>query len=141
MFDSMILGKYKIVGEKSIGILCDNYSYQRCVCLTPQPQILKPDNLNNIKVMTLNDAMDPAARMYFYGTLLAVCKLSVKFRTLLQPSGNVDQLWSMEGYATCLQNMEDLVHFDPSRTTFQIPSQVLHFESARNLQVSPTPTH
>ncbi|XP_005093982.2 F-box/LRR-repeat protein 18 [Aplysia californica] len=99
-----------------------------------QPQILKPENLKNIKVMTLNDAMDPAARMFFYGTLLAVCKLSVKFRTLLQPSGNVDQLWSMEGYATCLQNMEDLVNFDPSRTTFQIPSEVLHFESARNLQ-------
>ena len=101
-----------------------------------QPQITNPDNLSNIKVMTLNDAMDPAARMFFYGTLLAVCKLSVKFHTLLQPSGNVDQLWSMDGYATCLQNMGDLVNFDPSRTTFQIPSDVLHFESACNLQVS-----
>lgn len=100
-----------------------------------QPQILKPENLKNVKVMTLNDAMDPAARMFFFGTLLAVCKLSVKFKTLLQPSGNVDQLWTMDGYATCLQNMEDLVHFDPSRTTFQIPSKVLNFESTHNLQV------
>ncbi|KAK0052742.1 F-box/LRR-repeat protein 18 [Biomphalaria pfeifferi] len=99
-----------------------------------QPQILKSENLKNVKVMTLNDAMDPAARMFFFGTLLSVCKLSVKFKTLLQPLGNVDQLWSMDGYATCLQNMEDLVHFDPSRTTFQIPSEVLHFESAHNLQ-------
>ncbi|CAL1539655.1 unnamed protein product [Lymnaea stagnalis] len=99
-----------------------------------QPQILKAENLKNVKVMTLNDAMDPAARMFFFGTLLAVCKLSVKFRTLLQPVGNVDQLWSMDGYATCLQNMEELVHFDPSRTTFRIPSEVLHFETAHNLQ-------
>ena len=96
----------------------------------------EPENLSKIKVMTLNDAMDPAARMFFYGTLLTVCKLSVKFETLLQPSGNVDQLWSMEGYASCLQNMEELVNFDPSRTTFQIPSEVLHFESARNLRVN-----
>ena len=101
-----------------------------------QPQIQRPENLSKIKVMTLNDAMDPAARMFFYGTLLTVCKLSVKFETLLQPSGNVDQLWSMEGYASCLQNMEELVNFDPSRTTFQIPSEVLHFESARNLRVN-----
>lgn len=100
-----------------------------------QPQILKSENLKNVKVMTLNDAMDPAARMFFFGTLLSVCKLSVKFKTLLQPLGNVDQLWTMDGYATCLENMEDLVHFDPSRTTFQIPSEVLHFESAHNLQV------
>ncbi|KAK3791324.1 hypothetical protein RRG08_012510 [Elysia crispata] len=99
-----------------------------------QPQILKPENLQNVRVMALNDALDPAARMFFFGTLLAVCKLSVKFKTLLQPSGNVDQLWTMDGYATCLQNMEELVHFDPSRTTFQIPSEVLHFETAHNLQ-------
>ncbi|GFO03006.1 F-box/lrr-repeat protein 18 [Plakobranchus ocellatus] len=99
-----------------------------------QPQILKPENLKNVRVMALNDALDPAARMFFFGTLLAVCKLSVKFQTLLQPSGNVDQLWTMDGYATCLQNMEELVHFDPSRTTFQIPSEVLHFETAHNLQ-------
>ncbi|XP_069110828.1 F-box/LRR-repeat protein 18-like [Argopecten irradians] len=53
-----------------------------------QPNVDKVENLKNVKEISLNYAIDPAARIFYYGTLLSVAKLQLQMTTVLNPSAN-----------------------------------------------------
>ncbi|XP_046356196.1 F-box/LRR-repeat protein 18-like [Haliotis rufescens] len=99
-----------------------------------QPQIHNKDNLKNLRVLCLNDAIDPAARMFFFGTLFEVCKLSLSFETLLQPTSNLQQLQDKSHFVKCLQKIDTLKYLDLSRAVFDLPNTVFQLDRAKNLQ-------
>ena len=76
--------------------------------------------------MSITDAIDPFARMFFFGALLEVCKLSeVKFQTLLQPLVVNEHIQRKDEFVTCMKRIEDLCNLDISQTSAVIPNEVL----------------
>ncbi|KAL8624102.1 hypothetical protein ACOMHN_036105 [Nucella lapillus] len=99
------------------------------------PQIRQLENLKNIHTMTITDAVDPFARMFFFGALLEVCKLpELKFRTLLQPLVVNEHLARKDSFTSCIQRIDQLLHLDISQTNDAIPNQVYQLQRARQLR-------
>ena len=75
--------------------------------------------------MTINDALDPFARTFFFGALLEMCQLSeVSFRTLLQPLVVTEHLQRKDNFVTCMRRVEQLRNLDISQTVAAIPNSV-----------------
>ena len=88
-------------------------------------QIKKLHNLKNIHTMSVSDAIDPFARMFFFGALLEVCKLpELRFRTLLQPLVVNEHLQRKVDFVTCMKRIEHLQNLDISQTIAAIPNEV-----------------
>ncbi|XP_076438503.1 LOW QUALITY PROTEIN: F-box/LRR-repeat protein 18-like [Babylonia areolata] len=99
------------------------------------PQIRQLQNLKNIHTMTVTDAIDPFARMFFFGALLEMCKLpELRFRTLLQPLVVNEHLARKDSFTSCIHRIEQLQHLDISQTNDAIPNQVYQLERARQLR-------
>lgn len=99
-----------------------------------RPLILKLDNLRNIEELSINDVMDPAARMFFFGMLLEVCKLDRPFKTLLKPAANLSRLQSKPQFAQCFSHIGSLVNLDLSRADLEFPNPVLNLDKAHNMK-------
>ena len=88
-------------------------------------QIKRLDNLKNIHTMSISDAIDPFARMFFFGALLEMCKLpQIHFRTLLQPLVVNEHLQRKSHFVTCINRIEELENLDISQTVAAIPNEV-----------------
>lgn len=80
--------------------------------LLVQPNVVKTENLKNIKELSLNYAIDPAARIFYYGTLLSVTKLQQQLKTVLNPSANFESqirtcFWTKFWHTQyCLENLD-----------------------------------
>ena len=98
-----------------------------------QPQINNKDNWTHLKTLSINDAIDPAARMFFFGMLMEVCKFSLKFETILQPSSNLQRLQNKTHFFKCLLQIDSLRHLDFSRAMIEIPNPDFPLHKARNL--------
>ncbi|XP_070210010.1 F-box/LRR-repeat protein 18-like isoform X2 [Littorina saxatilis] len=99
------------------------------------PQIKKLQNLKNIHTMSVSDAIDPFARMFFFGALLEVCRLpELQFRTLLQPLVVHEHLQRKGDFVACMKRIEHLENLDISQTNATIPNEVYQLERAVHLQ-------
>jgi hypothetical protein len=88
--------------------------------------------------MSITDAIDPFARMFFFGALLEVCKLpEICFRTLLQPLVVNEHLQRKSHFVACMKRIEELQNLDISQTIAAIPNEVgySHFWGKKNLPV------
>ncbi|XP_050401799.1 F-box/LRR-repeat protein 18 [Patella vulgata] len=99
-----------------------------------QPQINKKENLQHLKVLSINDAIDPVARMFFFGTLLEVCKLPLRFKTILQPVSNLEKLQHKLHFVKCVQQVDDLENLDLSRASVEVPNPLFRLERATQLR-------
>lgn len=72
-----------VLGQPNIG--------GRIPRLLVQPNVVKLDNLKHLQHLSLNCAMDAAARMFFYGALFSIAKLkNLQLKTILNPSANFE---------------------------------------------------
>lgn len=98
--------------------------YYLCIIFL-NTQISKLENLKNMRCMSISDAIDPVARMFFFAVLLEVCKLpDIHFQTLLQPMAALEHLQNKPHFVKCLQSIQQLQHLDISRTVQHIPNKV-----------------
>lgn len=96
-----------------------------------RPLILNLDNFQRIKELAINDAADPAARIFFFGTLLELCKVDLHLKTLLKPMAN---LTTKQDFANIFKNMSDLENLDLSRSNIEVPMDMIKWEEAVNLR-------
>lgn len=100
-----------------------------------QPHVTKLDNLKNLKELSINDAIDPAARIFFFGTLLEISRLQLQFRTLLKPTANFDRYERKADFIKCLKHtMPCIENLDVSRTFAEFPNSVITIEKAPKLK-------
>lgn len=88
-------------------------------------QITNPEAMKRIRCLSISDAVDSFARMFFFSTLLEVCKQSTLYlTTLLQPMGTPEHLKNKPHYVETLKNIEQMELLDISRTVQPIPNEV-----------------
>ena len=87
--------------------------------LLVQPNVVKIENLKHLKVLSLNYAIDPAARIFYYGTLLSVAKLQLRLHTVLNPSANFENQIRNDFWRTFWNSQEELQNLDLSNTSLK----------------------
>lgn len=95
------------------------------------PLILNVNNFQRIKELAINDAADPAARIFFFGTLLELCKVDLHLKTLLKPMAN---LTTKPYFANIFKNMSEMENLDLSRSNIEVPMDMIKWEEAVNLR-------
>ncbi|XP_025095319.1 uncharacterized protein LOC112564606 [Pomacea canaliculata] len=97
--------------------------------------ITNPEAMKRIRCLSISDAVDSFARMFFFSTLLEVCKQSTLYlTTLLQPMGTPEHLKNKPHYVETLKNIEQMELLDISRTVQPIPNEIFSLDRAVNLQ-------
>ncbi|XP_063421075.1 F-box/LRR-repeat protein 18-like [Mytilus trossulus] len=72
-----------VLGQPNIG--------GRIPRLLVQPNVVKLENLKHLQHLSLNCAIDAAARMFYYGALFSIAKLkNLQLKTILNPSANFE---------------------------------------------------
>ncbi|KAK7493220.1 hypothetical protein BaRGS_00015557 [Batillaria attramentaria] len=100
-----------------------------------QPKVNDLENLKHIHCLSISDAIDPVARMFFFATLLEVCKLpEVRFHTLLQPMATLEHLQTKPQFVETLHRIEQLKLLDISQTVQAVPNEVFQLNRAVSLQ-------
>lgn len=84
-----------------------------------QPNVVKVSNLKNLKHLSLNYAIDPAARIFYYGTLMSVAKLHLKLKTVLNPSANFSSERNMDFWKNFWNSQDDLEYLDLSNISLK----------------------
>ncbi|XP_078321469.1 F-box/LRR-repeat protein 18-like [Crassostrea virginica] len=84
-----------------------------------QPNVVKVSNLKNLKHLSLNYAIDPAARIFYYGTLMSVAKLHLKLKTVLNPSANFSSERNMDFWKNFWISQDDLEYLDLSNISLK----------------------
>ncbi|GAB1608758.1 F-box/LRR-repeat protein 18-like [Argonauta hians] len=95
------------------------------------PLILNVNNFRRIKELAINDAADPAARIFFFGTLLELCKVDLHLTTLLKPMAN---LTTKPYFANIFKNMSEMQNLDLSRSNIEVPMDMIKWHEAVNLR-------
>ncbi|XP_062613525.1 F-box/LRR-repeat protein 18-like isoform X1 [Saccostrea cucullata] len=84
-----------------------------------QPNVVKVSNLKNLKHLSLNYAIDPAARIFYYGTLMSVAKLHLKLKTVLNPSANFSSERNTDFWKNFWISQDDLEYLDLSNISLK----------------------
>lgn len=84
-----------------------------------QPNVVKVSNLKNLKHLSLNYAIDPAARIFYYGTLMSVAKLHLKLKTVLNPSANFSSERNVDFWKNFWNSQDDLEYLDLSNISLK----------------------
>lgn len=72
-----------VLGQPNIG--------GRIPRLLVQPNVVKLENLKHLQHLSLNCAIDAAARMFYYGALFSIAKMkNLQLKTILNPSANFE---------------------------------------------------
>ena len=118
------LEKFHVIGHPNLG--CG------LPMLLLQPSIERVDNLRNIQVLALNYAIDPAARIFYYGTLLSAAKQNLNLKTLLNPSANFESQIRVDFWRTFWKSQKQLENLDISSISLEkIFSHILDFDEPK----------